>query len=62
MRIRSASFLHVKRRAQNNDIKILHEKPTSKDEAVPAWGPIASPAAVRLLLGLQYHLFHYTIS
>lgn len=33
-----------------------------KDEAVGAWGPIASPAAVRLLLGLQYHLFHYTIS
>jgi len=53
---------YIKRSTQNNDIKILHKKPTSKDEAVPAWGPIASPAAVRLLLGLQYHLFHYTIS
>lgn len=33
-----------------------------KRAAVPAGGPIASPAAARLFLGSQDHLFHYTIS
>lgn len=62
-RIKSQSFQDMEKKKYIDKTQGVGRGEREKEnEAVGAWGPIASPAAVRLLQGLQYHLFHYTIS